>query len=258
MLYTTTPALKVTLCLVAALTLMTACSDSDDGPQDTVKHREGYVTGKVVDTQGNPMADAEVVIDNTMFYNNNIILHTNANGIYEAALPTVGTYAVSASIQRTLNNKKYTVDLAPDVTDVLSNEGGVVNFEWKLTGKKPEDMTGYFGASVSVNGAIGTEIYDPENIIFTLEPVGELIDGSQGKTLTMRTGAPYSAEYGSLVDIPLGRYIMTASYEQDGSTIPLNIRNMFDASSVYSTNFQLNFEPETVAGDNMAIIEYLE
>jgi hypothetical protein len=140
----------------------------------------------------------------------------------------------------------------------LSNEGGVVNFEWKLTGKKPEDMAGYFGASVSVNGAIGSEIYDPENIIFTLEPVGDLIDGTDGKTLTMRTGEPYSAEYGSLVDIPLGRYIMTASYEKDGETIPLKLRNLFDASSVYSTSFQLNFEPETVAGDNMAIIEYLE
>jgi hypothetical protein len=258
MLYTNTPAGKAQLCLVAMLTLMTACSDSDDGPNDTANPREGYVTGKVIDTQGNPIAGAEVVIDNTMFYNNNIIVRTNANGIYESALPTVGTYAVSASIQRTLNNKTYTLDLAPDVTDVLSNEGGVVNFEWKLTGKKPEDMAGYFGASVSVNKAIESGIYDPENIIFILEPVGELIDGARGKTLTMRTGKPYSAEYGSLVDIPLGRYILTASYEQGGETIPVTIRNLFDASSVYSTNFQLNFEPETVAGDNMAIIEYLE
>jgi hypothetical protein len=257
MLYTNTSLIKATLCLVAALAIITACSDDDEASDETVNPREGYVTGKVVDTQGNPIAGAEVVIDNTMFYNNNIIVQTNANGLYEAALPTVGTYAVSASIQRTLNNKTYTLDLAPDVTDVLSNEGGVVNFEWKLTGKKP-DMMGYFGASVSVNGAIGSEIYDPENIIFTLEPVGELIDGSKGKTLTMRTGEPYSAEYGSLVDIPLGRYVMTASYEQDGETIPLKIRSMFDASSVYSTSFQLNFEPETVVGDNMAIIEYLE
>jgi hypothetical protein len=258
MLYTNTSAMKAMLCLVATLALTTACSDDDEASEDTVNPREGYITGKVVDTQGNPIAGAEVVIDNTMFYNNNIIVQTNAGGIYEAALPTVGTYAVSASIQRTLNDKTYTLDLASDMTDVLSNEGGVVNFEWRLTGKKQEDMTGYFGASVSVNGAIGSEIYDPENIIFTLEPVGELIDGSEGKTLTMRTGEPYSAEYGSLVDIPLGRYIMTASYERDGKMISLKIRNMFDASSVYSTRFQLNFEPETVAGDNMAIIEYLE
>lgn len=258
MLYTTPSTSKTKLCLVAILALTTACSDSNEGPKDTVKPRDGYVTGKIIDTQGNPIAGAEVVIDNTMFYNNNIIVQTNASGIYEAALPTVGTYAVSASIRRTLNNETYTLDLAPDMTDVLSNEGGVVNFDWKLTGKKPEEMTGYFGASVSVNGAIGSGIYDPENIIFTLEPVGELIDGSTGKTLTMRTGEPYSAEYGSLVDIPLGRYILTASYEQDGKTIPLTIRNLFDASSVYYTNFQLNFEPETVAGDNMAIIEYLE
>jgi hypothetical protein len=258
MLYTNTSAMRATLCLVVTLAIIAACSDDDGASDDTVNPREGYVTGKVVDTQGNPIAGAEVVIDNAMFYNNNIIVQTNAKGLYEAALPTVGTYAVSASIQRTLNNKKYTLDLASDVTDVLSNEGGVVNFEWKLTGKKPEDMTGYFGASVSVNGAIGSEIYDPENIIFMLEPVGELIDGSKGKTLTMRTGEPYSADYGSLVDIPLGRYIMTASYEQDGKTISLKLRNMFDASSVYSSSFQLNFEPETMAGDNMAIIEYLE
>lgn len=244
--------------LLLCVTFLSSCHDDDEASENTLNPRKGYVTGKVIDTQGNPIAGAEVIIDNTMFYNNNIIVQTNANGLYEAALPTVGTYAVSASIQRTLNNKTFTLDLASDMMDVLSNEGGVVNFEWKLTGKRPEDMTGYFGASVSVNGAIGSEIYDPENIIFTLEPVGELIDGSKGKTLTMRTGAPYSAEYGNLVDIPLGRYIMMASYEQDGKTISLKIRNMFDASSVYSTSFQLNFEPETVAGDNMAIIEYLE
>jgi len=160
-----------------------ACGDEDTGV-DPVGSEEGYATGKVTDTNGNPIAGASISIDNTMFYNSNIITMTNTNGTYKEKLATVGTYNVTATLTKELNGKLYTLDLHPEKYEIMSNAGGVRNFQLKLTGRKADGL-GYYGATVGINAAVGSYIYDSENIEFTLEPVGKLIDGSTGKTLVM-------------------------------------------------------------------------
>lgn len=227
-------------------------SEPDAGP---IGMEEGYATGVVTDTNGNPIAGAEVRIDNTMFYNSNIITTANGDGKYKAKLATVGTYNVTAVLSRELNGKIFTIDLHPVKYEIMSNAGGVRNFQMKLTGKKV-DGSGYYGGTVSINSAIGSNIYDSENIEFTLEPVGKLIDGSSGTTLIVKEGAAYTQDYGYLVDIPLGRYQMKASYTTENGKVLLKVRKKFDESSLYTTDFTLDFDPETQIGVNMAIIEY--
>jgi hypothetical protein len=244
--------------IYVALIAVFSCDTSDnDSKMDPSQEEEGYATGLVTDSNGKPMKGATVVIDNTMFYNSNIIVTTKEDGKYKAKLPTVGTYNVTATVVKELNGATFTVDLHPENTEILSNEGGVRNFQLKLTGKKADGL-GYYGGTVSINSAILSNISDPENIEFTLEPVGKLIDGSTGKTLVVKSGAPYTQDYGYLVDIPLGRYNMKAMYPKDNTKVPLKIRKKFDNNSVYSTTFQLDFEPETSFGNNLAIIEYSE
>lgn len=242
------------LSLCASFPLFISCSDDDS---NTGEKKEGYATGKVVDGTNNPIPGATVRIDNTMFYNSNTIVTTDSGGFYETELATVGTYNVTAVYKKELNGQIFTVDLHPEIDEIMSNAGGVRNFQWKLTGKKVDGL-GYYGGSISINSDVGSNIFDSENIEFTLVPVGKLIDGSTGETIVMKEGAPFTPDYGYLVDIPLGRYIISAMYTKEDGEVPLRIRKKFDGTSVYATEFELDFEPETSVGKNMAIIEYDE
>lgn len=245
--------LVMLLCLLVTI----GCDKEGPGPDDT-QAEQGYAQGKVVDTQGKPLQGVEVVIDNTMIYNSSLVVFTDANGFYKVKLPKVGTFSASASIQRNLNNKRYTLALHPDNPEEFSIDGAVRNFEWKLTGARGSEAQGRYGATVSLNKYVLSQVYDSENIEFTLVPKGTLIDGSVGKTLVMRPGQPHTQEYDYLTDIPLGRYEMTANYKGTGSPVPLRLGKQFDDESAFRTILQLDFEPETMWGDNLAIIQYSE
>jgi hypothetical protein len=246
----------ITSLIMFSMILLASCDEAGTNPENGAEI--GYVSGKVVDTQGKPIRGAEVVIDNTMIYNSTLVSSTDANGNYKVKLPKVGTFSASASIKRNLNGKTYTLALHPNDDEILSVDGGVRNFEWKLTGAMGSEMQGHYGGTVSVNKYVMSGIYDSENIEFTLVPKGNLIDGSTGKTLVLRHGKPHTQDYGYLRDIPLGRYQMTAVYKGNGQSLPLKIGGQFDERSEYQTSYQLDFEPETIWGDNLAIIQYSE
>jgi len=239
------------------LLMAVACENENPGP-DNLEEELGYALGKVVDTQGKPLQGVEVVIENTMIYNSSLVVFTDANGLYKVRLPKVGTFAASATIKRKLNGKTYTLSLHPDNSDEFSIDGAVRNFEWKLTGARGSEAQGKYGATVSLNKYVLSQLYDSENIEFTLVPKGALIDGSTGKTLVVSPGEPYTEEYDFLTDIPLGRYEMTAVYKGNGQSIPLKLGKQFDEESVFRTVLQLDFEPQTMWGNNLAIIQYTE
>lgn len=245
--------LTALLCLLVAM----ACENGDPGPDDSQKEL-GYALGKVVDTQGKPMQGVEIVVENTMIYNSSLVVFTDAKGFYSVKLPQVGTFSASASIKRSLNGKTYTLALHPDNPEEFSIDGAIRNFEWKLTGPKGSAAQGRYGATVSLNKYVLSQVYDSENIEFTLVPKGQLIDGSVGKTLIVRPGQPHTQEYDYLTDIPLGRYEMTAVHKSNGSSVPLRLGKQFDDETAFRTVLQLDFEPQTMWGDNLAIIQYSE
>jgi hypothetical protein len=244
------------LTTLLSLLILTGCEDKGSNPENGAE--KGYATGRVVDTQGQPIQGAEVVIDNTLIYNSTLVASTDANGTYKVKLPKVGTFATSARIKRQLNGKTYTLSLHPDDPEIFSVDGSVRNFEWKLTGAAGSEMQGYYGATISLNKHILSGIYDSENIEFTLVPKGKLIDGSTGKTLVRRPGKPHTADYDYLRDIPLGRYQLTAVYKGGGQSVPLKIGGQFDDANDHRTPFQLDFEPTTMWGDNLATISFIE
>ncbi|GAB2796626.1 hypothetical protein GCM10027275_47470 [Rhabdobacter roseus] len=237
------------------LILATACSPNDAAPDGAPQ--KGYATGRVTDTNGKPMPGVKVVIDNTMFYNSYAVGTTNEQGFYKIQLPPTGTFLATATLTRTYNGKQYTLDLHPDKYEEFSIDGAVTNFEWKLSGRRHLDSQGYYGATISVNKDVMSQIYDSENIEFTLVPVGKLIDGSDGKTLKLRHGQPHTNDYGNLVDIPLGRYTMTAEYVRGGVRHPLMLVKHFSNDN-YQSTLQVDFEPDNIWGPNSAFIRYLE
>jgi hypothetical protein len=233
-----------------------ACTTQEPSPDGNAPE-DGYTTGKVTGTDGSPLSGVKVVVDNTMIYASYAIGTSDGDGNYKIQLPKVGTFMASAHIVRKYNGREYEFDLHPDVYEEFSINGAVRNFQWKLSGKRPVEAQGYYGVTIEVNKAILSSIYDSENIEFTLVPVGNLIDGSKGKTLKMKHGAPYSSDYGKLVDIPLGRYKMTAYYNGEAGKMPLKLRKHF-SEDAYEDEITIDFEPETMWGDNIAFISYSE
>lgn len=239
------------------LSLAVACKDTDEPGPGEGGAEDGYATGKITNTDGSPLAGVEVVIDNTMFYASYAIGNSDKNGNYKIQLPKVGTFMASAHILKHYNGKQYELDLHPDVYEAFSIDGAVRNFQWKLTGKRPVDEQGYYGVTIELNKAVLSNIYDSENIEFTLVPVGNLIDGSKGKTLKRKHGAAFTSDYGKLVDIPLGRYKMTAYYNGEAGEGPLKLRKHFSEDE-YEDELIIDFEPSIMWGNNIAIISYSE
>ncbi|MCF0052949.1 carboxypeptidase-like regulatory domain-containing protein [Dyadobacter sp. LJ53] len=234
-----------------------ACHDTDEPSPDEAGLEEGYATGKVTNTDGSPMQGVKVVVDNTMIHASYSIGSSDENGNYKIQLPKVGTFMASAHIVKKYNGREYEFDLDPDVYEAFSIDGAVRNFQWKLTGRRPIEAQGYYGVTIEVNKDVMSAVYDSENIEFTLVPVGNLIDGSKGKTLKMKHGKPYTNDYGRLVDIPLGRYMMTAYYNGEAGEIPLKLRKHFSEDE-YTDELTIDFEPHTMWGNNIAFISYSE
>jgi hypothetical protein len=212
--------------LLLGLLLLMSCKPSTPPPDeaDPDKPVAGYVTGKVVDTQGRPLERAAIFVDNTLYYNANLLGNTNANGQYRIQTGN-GSWQVTAQVKRIYNSKRYELDLEPDNTNAFAGaDGAVRNFTWKLSGEKPDNPGAFYGATVDVTSAPGVGPYDIENIDFTFTPVGPLIDGSAGKTLVLQ----YSYDYNCIPDVPIGRYKITAVYKPTGTR--LLVRNRVNGS----------------------------
>lgn len=201
----------MTLVFAAALSVSAVAQMPAMQPQA----EKGWVAGTVSDAAGKPLGGVQVFIDG--IGDNNVFITTKDDGTYRARV-AFGAYRAFATMQRDYNGQTYKIDLKPDTTDSFDAEdGGIRNFTWALTGKKAAPDMGEFGAFVYVN--VGTDYFyveDQDNITYTLTPVGPLIDGSTIPPIVRKGGAPRSAEYGKILDLPTGRYTITGVYAPPG------------------------------------------
>jgi hypothetical protein len=216
--------------------LATGCTDSEP-EADPVPGapKKGYATGKAVDTQGKPLADVEIVANNTQLYNSNIVGRTDSKGNYKLQL-TPGSWYVRGTVKVQYDNRTYVLDLHPETDGAFAGtEGAVRDLRWKLTGAKPTEFgaTGYYGGLVEV---YGDNIFDTDQVELTLEPVGKLIDGSTGKKIVRRLEG---GSIGNTEDIPLGRYRITARHLSKGQAVKVRVRN----EGEYGDEVTSSFEP---------------
>ncbi len=236
---------------ITLMNTLMACNKKDSIGETPDK---GYLKGKVTDTKGEPIAGATVMADNTILYNSNIQSVTQSDGTYLIKMSKNGAYRAYAWINKQYNGKSYQLYLDPDNTEGFTDEGAVVNFRWRLTGKQPEPQSNYYGGIILIDNVSGSMLYDVENIVFTLVPVGPLIDGSVGTMLILKSGDPGLEEYSRLADIPIGQYKVSAKYLPENK--PLKLRNQYNANAVHEEELVLDFEPSSRDGDNMASVEY--
>ncbi|MGE8426733.1 MAG: carboxypeptidase-like regulatory domain-containing protein [Sphingobacterium sp.] len=229
-------------CAICVLLTMTSCKKD----QNTGASEKGYAQGKVIDTQGKPIANAEIAVENTLvgtyesYYGK-----TDAGGNYKIAIGKVGTYHTSAYINVNYNNLTYHLPMHPDNDDVFSNAGAVRNFQWKLSGKMPDQ--GYYGSNIEITGELGEDVPDDHNIEYTLTPVGKRIDGSDGTILKLHTGLPNTPSYGKLLDIPIARYTVTAKYIKDGISKSLKLKSTL-GSDTYQPSVTIDFPEDWYLG----------
>jgi hypothetical protein len=234
----------LTILLFAGCLSAAACDRYETGAN--VAER-GFVKGTVRDSAGNPLEGVKIIVDHSIFYNSNISTTTDASGNYRVKVRT-GSWYVFAQLRKTYNGKNYNFYLEPDKFDGFGGEGAIRNFVWKLTGEKQEPLSrGFFGGLMTFDKAIGGEIIEDKEIEFTLKPVGNLIDGSAGKTLRIRSSDGHKLE-----DIPIGRYDVSASYR--GRSVRLR---KWNTSDEYVKALQIDFEPQIPAQcDNCIKLEY--
>ncbi|MBB6015395.1 carboxypeptidase-like regulatory domain-containing protein [Deinococcus radiopugnans] len=170
------------------------------------------VTGRVVDAAGQPVKNATVIADNTLFYNTNVIGYTDANGKYKLDISKpIGTWNVTAKVNLKYGDYEVGIDLIPENPKLLAGtEGGVRNFTFKPKPATSADPYGSLGW-VFLGSAIGVYDIDETKVELTLTPVGKLADGSAGSVIR---GHPLkSADGAVLANVMWGTYRVTATYE---------------------------------------------
>lgn len=229
--------------LFVALLVISACQKSDSFTSPDVPTESGrkFVQGKVTDTKGHPISGARIIVDNTIYYNSGITSATDANGNYKIPVE-IGSWRVYAEIDCTFNGKTFKkLDMDPDKDNGFAGaEGATVNFQWKLEGQKHAPLVGFYGGTSYLYPDSESDIRDSENIEFTFTPDGNLIDGNPGKVIVRKGGQPQTATYSQVVDIPIGKYIVTAKHIPTGKT--LKLRRAYEGE--YSNSMVAEFEPE--------------
>ncbi len=214
----------------------------DAQAQAQAQAQAGYATGKVVDTQGRPIAGAKILLDNSVFYNSYIHGSTGEDGTYRIKAQP-GAWMAQASFKKNYNGQTYNLELHPDKSDSFDDEGAVRNFTWKLEGRTPLNEYGYYGGLIQLDTDLGFH-EDLEKIELTLTPIGPLIDGSQGKILHLRLEDHYWKQAGLIEDVPIGRYKVTAVLKNDEGSRALRIQDR-DTRGDFQPGLQLDFKPES-------------
>ncbi len=232
---------KILLFVLTGFTLI-ACSDSDEGDENNNNGFEsGYATGKLTDTQGNPIAGAKILLDNAVYYASYLTGTSKEDGTYKIRIEP-GAWNAYASFEKEYNGQTYPLQLHPDNHDVFNEEGVVRNFTWKLEGRYPDTEYSYYGGFIQLSSDIGF-YEDFQNVKLTLTPSGPLIDGSQGQTIQLEYGDHYWVDLYQIEDVPIGRYIVTAELQTENGTQPLRIQNWHNQGEYFEA-FQLDFIPD--------------
>ena len=227
----------ITMSLVLLVIGLAACAQSGEVPPPPPPpppppgHEAGIVKGRVVTEDGRPVQGAEIVADNTVFYNTNVIGYTDAEGRYRLSVDRpVGTWQLSGSTSLPFDGEVFGVDLRPDDPTAFDGaEGAVRDFTLSL-----RDVSG----PVLIMTAVGE--YTPyEEIEITLEPVGPIIDGSAGTTIV--SGLSVTGDGWAVKGVPYGRYRITAEHVPTGESMLVSRPLRIDQDYLWAESYTAGF-----------------
>lgn len=228
---------------IALVASLTGCKKESDVMPGAPARQAGYVVGKATDAQGKPLTNVEVLAYNTLT-SSTIGGRTDAQGNYRIRLENLSTWYVKGLATLPYDGAQYAMRLHVDgATTFTHDEGAVQNMVLKSSGERTGMFgdEGYYGAKVTVLPDMTGDFYDADNAELTFEPIGLLMDGSAGKTITRQPGNIY------IYDVPVGKYRITATYKPTGK--PLLLRTGFGGSGAYNRSVTTMFMPTHKGAD---------
>ncbi|MFD0696324.1 stalk domain-containing protein [Paenibacillus sp. GCM10027628] len=205
-------------------------------PESPKEEVEPYVVkGYVRDAKGQPLPGITVFADNTLLYDSNILGVTDDSGHYRIELPQMATsWRMGAELTKSFNGKNFSFHLNADADLPLTGSTGAVrNFTWsKFDGQI------YIYPYFSSNDESLPE-FNMSDLEVTLTPIGPLLDGSAGKSITKR-GGPIQGGAG-IDQIPIGRYKATARWVPEGHA-PMPILVSYSEGK-YAESVEFEFGP---------------
>lgn len=175
------------------------------------------VKGRIVNVEGQPVPGAEVWADNTLLYNSNILGATDNNGYYRLELPNANTsYRMGARLDTEYEGQTYSFYMEPKSNQGFAGSTGAIR-DFTLDINIGEiEVHSWDSLYPYDDNAPWFEMKDVE---LTLKPVGKLVDGNTGSTIT---GFPIRHDGDRLMQIPVGTYEISAIWKPDGyKAVPL-------------------------------------
>lgn len=183
----------------------------------------GSVSGRVVNSQGQPLKGVKVRADHTVFKRSFMPAVTDADGRYTIKLAEPpGAWEMKAEIMREYHDEVYKIILRPDIDEAVDGDKDEVrDFTWKLTGKdsEGEPREGWVYIHPSIFDGI-----ESKDIEITFTPDGPLIDGSEGKVIKAVFKNPL------LKIVPVGRYQLKARHIPTGKPLFIQAKGADEAS----------------------------
>lgn len=202
------------------------------------------VRGMVKDSNGNPVADAEIWVHASAVggARTSIKGYSNAAGVYEIPLPIGICQVVQAQGNVKAKGKTYPVSLEAadgrfDTFDAA--KGHVENMVLRAAG----------GSSSGVIRINNWSNVDGGIMEVTLTPEGNLLDGSRAYTLVFRFPNRNGGEV-FLGGVPAARYTMKTRLYQDGDVLPMRMQATFTNGGPTvepTTAFTVEFKPKQSA-----------
>jgi hypothetical protein len=206
----------------------------------------GIISGWITRTNGTPVAipDATitVIITGVSGPGENVSFTpaVAADGTFSIRVPSGIYHPTQASLKLHFDGTLYIYNLIPTtmLNDSQSDAGLVCNFVWQISGPQPalKDMadennyTNWSGIGCGIDWATtymdtkgqihNLDVPDGSKAIFTVTPNGKLIDGTDGKAITLTRSA---AGQTALTDLPPatgGWHITGKMTHPDGTTVP--------------------------------------
>lgn len=238
------------LLLTPLLCWAVACTSPDAtapvGP-DPASAQKGIVKGRVTDSQGRGVANAEIIANSTDYYSKTTTAYTDTGGNYQMKLPNgiaEGSYTASGTVTIKYHDQNFRMALYEEDTRVFSAyDGAVRNFRFRLTGRRTADddaSSSPLGGRIEVHENVNN--VNRDRLEITLEPVGPLVDGSAGKTLVL----PMPVNDYVLNDIPVGQYKITARDRVTGERLGVTIKDSFKD---YAPSVTALFREKDFVGD---------
>ena len=228
----------------------------------------GHFTGRVTFADGSPITVPGVEYRITIAgvtavgENNTFNPEVGPDGTFKLRLPQGLFKPAYGTITVPFEGKKYSLWLEPvnPVKATRESAPGIAqNFVWRLTGPRPSvlnpdvnNATHWFGSTIRLIAStfrddIGQSVKplpDGTKVAWTLKPTSKLIDGTEGKPLTVeRTWRAGGSSFDALSDLPPANYHVSAiATLPDGSTKPLRLTDLEDRR--YKPTAKLILVPE--------------